>query len=200
MGDAECEFSHNIGVHLPTVITSFVGPWVCGIGARTPQQAVGYIKTGKTLNSTYYPSMEGMTEDEIVASFDERLFAQERTDDNMSELVGETVYRPWDCLSARHQITIDDTMGIVARPNGVTKNYKTVVFRNTYHTEPNFSRYRQSAEQYMEAVSQLTMAIWRADRACYILEAVGDKVLTYNHCPERSAAMLQTIRTWSGKL
>ena len=64
-------------------------------------------------------------------------FAHIRSDVNLGSnvIIGENVYKPWDCLSGIYQIEINEGMGLVARPNGITQNNECVVMVDNYLTK-----------------------------------------------------------------
>ena len=115
-----------VSIKKPSVITSFITPWILGYGYKTPEQAKQYIKYGKTLSPAYYPGLEKgiltITTEGVYLQFMDKLFNENNIDDDLTQIIGENVYVPWDCLSGIYQIEINKKMGLVARPHGITKN------------------------------------------------------------------------------
>ena len=151
-----------------TVITSFIVPYILGYGIKTREEAKRYIKHGETLNPNYYPRLiekvkkEGMNS--VIKFFNDELFNTRTIDNNLSEMFGETVYRPWDCLSFIHQITLNDKMGLVARPDGVTMNNETIIMVNNY-----FNKIDNFTKKILETQLIATMAVWNAKKGIVLL-------------------------------
>jgi hypothetical protein len=112
----------NIFTKNDVVISSFIVPWILGIGCRNKFQAKTYIKCGETLRTSYYPEnkkeINEKGEEHTYSRFMDILFNEKRIDDELSLVVGEPVYKPWDCLSGIYKIDITEQMGLVARQIG----------------------------------------------------------------------------------
>jgi len=129
----------NIFIQRNSVISSFIVPWILGLGCKTPEQAKNYIKYGETLNPEYYTynkeEINKNGEESIYSQFMERLFNDNNIDYELTQIIGENVYKPWDCLSGIYQIEINEKIGLVARPNGITKNNDCVIIVDDYLTK-----------------------------------------------------------------
>jgi hypothetical protein len=159
----------DIFVKRNSVITSFIVPWILGFGCKTPEEAIKYIKNGETLNPRYYP---GNTEDinangkeSVYLRFMKRLFNENNIDNELTQIVGDNVYKPWDCLSGIYQLEINERMGLVARPDGITTNNECVVMVDNYLTK----FYRQNSEEELKIKLLSTMAVWKAKKGIYII-------------------------------
>lgn len=159
----------EIFVKRSSVISSFIVPWICGLGCKTPEDAKKYIKYGKTLNPDYYElNQEDIIvngEDHAYHKFMEKLFNENNIDYVLTQIVGDNVYKPWDCLSGIYQIEINERMGLVALPNGVTKNNDCIVVVDDYLTK----FYRDDQEEEVKIKLLSTMSVWKAKRGIYII-------------------------------
>ena len=133
----------SIFIKRDSVISSFITPWILGFGCRTPEEAKKYIKFGETLNPSYYPCNKKDIDDNgaesVYLRFMDILFNENNIDYDLTQIIGDNVYKPWDCLSGIYQVEINEKMGLEARPNGITKNNECVVMVDNYLT--NFYRY-----------------------------------------------------------
>jgi len=183
---------HVIAHQTPAVITSYAAAWVCGAGTKSPQDAASYIKTGKNLSPLYYPQFVGKTEQQIRASFDKQLFMS-HPDDTLTKILGEPVYVPWDCLSARHMISIiDDKIGLIARPQGVTANYQTILHVDKFR-DPRYP----VCTEYAEAVAQLSMAVWKTPNAATFFTRYGGTLVHHTFDHDVVNDMLDKIIEWA---
>lgn len=111
----------NIFIQRHSVISSFIVPWILGFGCKNSEEAKKYIKYGETLNPYYYTcNKEDINvngEENVYLRFMERLFNENNVDYELTQIIGNNVYKPWDCLSGVYQIEINKTIGLVARPN-----------------------------------------------------------------------------------
>jgi hypothetical protein len=165
--------SESIGVKFDKVISSFIVPWIMNVGARNSEQAKDYIKTGKTLNPGYF--------EDVLKHIAQVGAEQARVDslsgdpinEKLTELIGETVYAPWDAKSGYCMVKINETMGLMAHIQGYTENAESIVMVDNYLTSIN--------NKNSEIVSKCTasMAVWKAKKCYYYLEKI-DKLLVYN--------------------
>jgi hypothetical protein len=90
----------NIFIQRHSVISSFILPWILGFGCKTPEEAKKYIKYGETLNPLYYPlnkeAINESSEEYIYARFMERLINENNIDYELTQIIGDNVYKPWD--------------------------------------------------------------------------------------------------------
>jgi hypothetical protein len=105
----------NIFIQKDSVISSFIVPWILGFGCKTKEEAKNYIKYGETLNPFYYKinkdDINTNGYESVYLRFMEILFNQNNIDNELTQIVGDNVYKPWDCLSGIYQIEINKTMG-----------------------------------------------------------------------------------------
>lgn len=159
----------NIFIQRPSVITTFIVPWILGSGCKTPDEAKKYIKYGETLNPEYYAvnnediNMNG--KDSVYSRFMTRLFSEYNIDYKLTQIIGENVYKPWDCLSGIYQFEINDKMGLVARPNGVTKNNECVIMVDDFVSY----FYRNITEEEIKIKLLATMAVWNAKKGVCVI-------------------------------
>ena len=165
----------NIFIKKETVISSFIAPWILGYGCKTPEEAKKYIKVGKTLSPTYYPAnQERIRENgaEFVHSlFMDRLFNENNIDQGLTQIIGENVYKPWNCLSGIYQIEINERMGLLARPNGITQNNECVVIVD----DSPAKFFRTNNEEELKIKLLATMAVWRANKGVYFIKKMNKK-------------------------
>ncbi len=165
----------DIFIQRPRVITVFIIPWILGLGCKTPEQAKNYVKHGKTLNPDYYPENQkkikayGM--ERVYMKFIKRLFNEQNIDHDLSKIVNDVVYKPWDCLSGIFQIEINETLGLVARPNGVTLNNECVIMVDNY-----FRFYTSEIKEELELKLLVTMAVWKSKKGIYILSKMKEVI------------------------
>ena len=166
----------NIFTQRPSVISSFIVPWILGLGCKTPEQAKNYIKYGETLNPYYYPinneDINENGEESVYLRFMKRLFNDDNIDYALTQIIGDNVYKPWDCLSGIYQIEINERMGLVARPNGITKNNECVVMVDNYLTK----FFRTNNEEELRIKLLATMAVWKAKKGVYIIKKMNKNI------------------------
>ena len=159
----------DIFVKRNSVITSFIVPWILGFGCKTSEEAKKYIKNGETLNPGYYPVhkeyINANSKGSVYLQFMKRLFDEDNIDYELTQIVGENVYKPWDCLSGIYQLEVNERMGLVARPDGITTNNECVVMVDNYLTK----FYRQNSEEELKIKLLSTMAVWKAEKGIYII-------------------------------
>jgi len=155
------------------VILSFIVSWILGFGCKTPEEAKSYIKYGKTLSPSYYPenqkSIELNGEEKVYLQFMERLFNENNINTYLTEIIGENVYTPWDCLSGIYKIKINENMGLVARPDGITKNNECVIMVDNYLT-------KTYCEEELKIKLLSTMAVWKAKKGVYIITKMNKQI------------------------
>ena len=185
----------NIFTQRSSVISSFIAPWILGVGCKTPEEAKKYIKYGKTLNPHYYPTgkqiINDMGEEYLYLKIMEKLFNENNIDNELTQIVGENVYKPWDCLSGIYQVEINDIMGLVARPDGITKNNDCVVMVDDYLTK----MYKNSEEE-LKIKLLATMAVWKAKKGIYIIKKLKLNInIEFDN--SKWEDMLCKIKLWS---
>ena len=89
----------------------------------------------------------------------------EKIDYELTQIIGDNVYKPWDCLSGIYQVEINERMGLVARPNGITNNNECVVMVDDYLTK----FYKSNTEEELKIKLLSTMAVWKAKKGVYII-------------------------------
>ena len=178
-----------------SVISSFIAPWILGVGAKTPDEAKKYIKFGETLNPLYYPANKSMIdklgETDVYDGFMKKLFHKNNIDSELSDIVGENVYKPWDCLSGIYQIEITHEMGLVARPDGITVNNECVIMSDNYIT-----RFYRNTEEEIKIKLLATMAVWKAKRGLYYIKKI-DKKIYINFDDIEWEDILNKIKIWA---
>ena len=159
-----------------TVISSFITPWILGLGCKTPEEAKIYIKFGETLCPYYYPrgkeAIKENGEKSVYLRIIDKLFNENNIDYDLTQSIGENVYKPWDCLSGIYQVEINERMGLVARANGITKNNECVVIVDDYLTK--FFRINTEEELRIKLLS--TMAVWKAKKGIYIIDKMNKRI------------------------
>tara|TARA_B100001250_G_scaffold370751_1_gene355100 strand:- start:1409 stop:1999 length:591 start_codon:yes stop_codon:yes gene_type:complete len=158
-----------------SVILSFITPWILGFGCKTPEEAKKYIKFGKTLNPGYYSRNKNYINNNGAESLYLRsmdiLFNENNIDHDLTKIIGDNVYKPWDCLSIIYQVEINEKMGLVARPDGITENNECVVMVDNYlnYLGPN-------AEEEIRIKLLATMAVWKAKKGVYFIKKMNKKI------------------------
>ena len=186
----------NIFIQRHSVISSFIVPWILGFGCKTQEEAKNYIKYGETLNSFYYPcnkediNVNGA--ESVYLRFMNRLFNEDNIDYNLTKIIGDNVYKPWDCLSGIYQVEINEKMGLVARPNGITKNNECVVMVDDYLTK----FFRTNTEEELRIKLLATMAVWKAKKGIYIIKKMN-KNICIEFDKSKWEEILYKIKLWS---
>lgn len=185
----------NIFIQRNSVITSFIVPWILGFGCKTSEEAKQYIKYGETLSPGYYPPKEDINENftqVVYLKFMERLFNDNNIDYELTQIIGDNVYKPWDCLSGIYQIEINENMGLLSRPNGITKNNECLVMVNDYLTKV----YRSNCEEELKTKLLATMAVWKAKTGIYIIKKMKKNIYV-EFDNSRWEEMLCKIKLWA---
>lgn len=179
-----------------TVISSFIVPWVVGLGCKTPTEAIKYIKRGETLNPFYYPlnkeDVNENGEEAVYVEFMNRLFDKNNIDFELTRIIGENVYTPWDCMSGIYQVEINDKMGLVARPNGITQNNECVILVDDYLT----SFCRNHIEEEIRTKLLSTMAVWKARKGVYIIKKMN-KTICVDFDSDKWNGILCKVKKWA---
>lgn len=180
-----------------SVISSFIVPWIVGVGFKTSEEAKQYIKFGETLNSRYYPSNKKAIIDNgaesVYSQFMERLFNENNIDSDLTQLLGENVYKPWDCLSGIYQVEINEKMGLVARPSGITKNNECAVMVDNFLTH---SIFRDDSDEEIEIKLLTTMAVWRAKKGVYVISKMNT-IIRIDFDNAKWEDILRKIKLWA---
>ena len=187
----------NIFTQRHSVISSFIVPWILGFGCKTPEEAKTYIKYGETLNPDYYRNNKedimANGEENVYLRFMKRLFNKNNIDCELTQIIGDNVYKPWDCLSGIYQIEINERMGLVARPNGITNNNECVVMVDDYLTT---KFYRSNTEEELKIKLLSTMAVWKAKKGVYIIPKMK-KIIYIDFDNSKWEEILSKIKLWS---
>jgi hypothetical protein len=179
-----------------SVISSFIVPWILGFGCKTQKEAKKYIKYGATLNPVYYPKntedINTNGEESVYIGFMERLYNETNIDYKLTQIIGENVYKPWDCLSGIYQVEINEKMGLVARPNGITNNNGCVVMVDDFLTK----FYKHNTEEELRIKLLSTMAVWKAKKGVYIITKMKKNIhIEFDN--SKWEEILCKIRSWS---
>lgn len=184
----------NIFIKKDYVITNFIVPWILNIGSKTPEQAIQYIKYGKTLAPHYYPiNKTAITvhgNDIVYLNHMKQLFRKDNINIELSKKVGETVYVPRDCASGLFQIEINDKMGLIARPHGVTLNNNTIIIVDDYMSENNLDT------KVMKTMLLTVMAVWKAPKGKYYIKKL-DKIYSMKFRESKWLNIFQEIKRWT---
>jgi hypothetical protein len=121
-------------------------------------------------------------------------FNDNNIDQKLSCIAGKNVYKPWDCLSGIYQIGIDEKMGLIARPNGVTENNECVIMIDDYLTKVNSNNQKEIRIKMMA-----TMAVYKAKRGIYIINKTGD-IIRFDFNDLEWEEILHKIKSWSQTL
>jgi hypothetical protein len=182
-----------------SVILSFYIPWILGIGRKTPEEAKKYIKYGETLNPYYFPVLQEKIKEDgkesVYKQYMQRLFNTNNIDDKLTKIIGEKVYKPWDCLSSIYQIEINEKMALLARPSGVTKNNECIIMVDTFN-----DNYTSNTEEELKIKLLSTMAVWKTKKGVYIIEKMNDKKISINFDNAKWEDILCKIKLWSEKV
>lgn len=161
----------NIFIQRETVISSFIVPWILGIGCKTSDEAKNYINYGKNLSQHYYSKCKKYSKESLYIQFMKQLFNENNIDNELTQIIGENVYKPWDCLSGIYQIEINVKMGLVARPDGVTNNNECVIMVDEYLT-----KLYTNTEEELKIKLLSTMAVWKAKKGIYIITKIKKNI------------------------
>ena len=169
----------NIFIQSHSVISSFIVPWILGYGYKTPEEAKNKAKKkinyGEHLGSCYYPInkklIESEGEESVYLRFMKQLFNEDNINYELTQIIGENVYKPWDCLSGIYKIVINEKMGLVSRPNGITKNNECVVMVDDY-----LIKFWSDTEEQIKIKLLSAMAVWKAKKGIYIITKMKKKI------------------------
>ena len=185
----------NIFTQRQTVISSFIVPWILGVGCKTPEEAKKYIKYGETLNPLYYAfnreTINKSSTESVYLRFMKQLFNENNIDYKLTEIIGDNVYKPWDCLSGIYQHEINERMGLVARPNGITINNECVVMVDNYLT-----KFYRNTEEELKIKLLSTMAVWKAKKGVFIITKMN-KNIYIDFDNSKWEEILCKIKLWS---
>jgi hypothetical protein len=172
--------SQQLFIKRPRVITTFAIPTVLGYTKKKPIDAVNLVKHGETLNPNYYSrNSERVLEigsDAIYKEYMDKLFSNDNLDAQLTVCVGENIYKPWDCLSGIFQIEITQSLGLVARPSGVSLNNETIIMTDDYYKE-----FTPENEKQIESKLMATMAVWKAKYGIYVLKSGALKKIEFDY-------------------
>ena len=186
----------HIFIQKQAVITSFITPWILGFGCKTPEEAKKYIKFGETLNPEYYllnkKNINNNGAESVYSRFMDRLFNENNIDYELTQIIGDNVYKPWDCLSGIYLVEINEKMGLVARPHGITKNNECVVMVDDYLTK----FYRDNTEEELEIKLLSTMVVWKAKKGVYIIKKMN-KIISIDFDNTKWEDILSKIKLWA---
>ena len=150
---------------------SFHVPAAVGQGGKQDSAwAVSQVKVNTPdapyagLNPRYHDHWQGRAEDLL-----DILFQDHRYDSQLSELAGEGVYKPWDCLSAAANHTIVDDFRLLARVHGVSRDRRTIVLVDNYK-----DTYTNCVWPEVKTRCLASMLPWQAERCIYHYARTGD--------------------------
>jgi len=179
----------------PSVISTFIVPYILGHGSKSPDEAKSYIKNGQTLNPSYYSHNNNVIDtngsDYVYNQIMNTLFDSNKIDLELSEIIGSDVYKPWDCLSGIFQIEINQNMGLIARPAGVTLNNKHVIMIDDY-----YDFYNRTIEKRLKSMLLATMAVWKAERETIIMKKIN-KIISIEFNQNEWNNILNKIKLWA---
>lgn len=180
------------------VISTFITPWILGKGIKTPEEAKTYIKRGQTLNPLYYESNQYMIEthgkNEVYNHFMELLFSENNKSDELSTMIGEDIFKPWDCLSGIYQIEINEKMGLVGRPDGISKDHRKIVMVDNYLKVLTNNKIEEINIKLMS-----TMAVWRTKKGYYYLRNLN-RMIELDFDENNWNIILNRIKEWSNDI
>lgn len=126
-----------------------------------------FVKRGETLDPEYFPYIHSKPADEIINEQMEVLFDPAGKHHVLSDMIGETVYTPDDCMSGIFQIELNPDMGLNCRLDGVIKDDGEPGFPKSIVLVDDF-RYRNTSNKqtilWLRALA--AMAIYHVD-LCY---------------------------------
>jgi hypothetical protein len=197
-GEENRNMDCDIFIQRKCVITAFIVPWILGFGMKNAEQAKSYVKTGDTLNSRYYPSNNEAIHKHGHEYVKQRIFNQLYNENNidveLSTLVGENVFTPWDCLSGIFQIKINENMGLVARPHGVTLNNDTIIMVDDFIT-----KFRSDTDNEIRVKIIATMSVWNAKKGIYFIKKMN-RILHFNFNVDEWNHILEQVKMWANEI
>ena len=167
-----------------TEISSFIVPWICGYGCKTPIEAKQYIK-----NRNYNCNTSNIYTNQL---FINKLYNQNNINSKLSQLIGETVYNPTYNLINTYHIPINENMNLIARPNGVTLNNECIIIVDSYL--PKF--YRHDTEEELRIKLLTAMAVWKAKKGIYIIIKMKKRIYI-NFNDAKWEDILTKIKLWA---
>lgn len=185
---------HQLFTKRDRVITTFVVPTALGYTTKKPIEAIKFVKTGKNLNAQYYPkNAEKMTEigtDAIYKEYMDKLYSDDNLDAKLTACVGENIYKPWDCLSGIFQSEITPTLGLIARPSGVSRDNIKLIMTDDFYND-----FTPENEKQIESKLIATMAVWNAKQGIYILKSGAQKQIDFNYSDWQE--ILTKLQKWA---
>ena len=189
----------NIYVEHEYTISTFIVPWIMGKGCKNSEQAKTYLKNKndkELLNPNYYQRgnnlIDANDEKSVFLNCMKCLFNDDKLDTNLSELIGEKVYKPWDCLSGYYKIEINNKLGLIAYINGITKN-NTIIMVDDYI---NNKKMKESTKEEKEILLICTMAVWEADKCIYFYKKLNETICL-NFDQNKWFNILVNIKQWA---
>lgn len=185
----------SIFIKRQNVISTFVTPWILGKGIKTPEEAKKYIKKGETLNPHYYELnndfIQSNGEESLNNIFMKRLFSESNIDYELSGIISKIIYKPWDCLSGIYQIEINEKIGLVARPDGVSQNNEYIIMVDEFLRICTPSR-----EEEIKIKLLTTMAVWKAKKGIYYIKNIS-KIIEINFDEDEWNQIYDKIKLWA---
>lgn len=189
----------NFFVKRNSVVSAYIVPWIMGIGVKTPEDAKDYVGYGDRLSGEYYPSNQKAIEkygpEIVLRKHLKNLFQKSKIHHKLTNILGETFYKPDDCMSGVFMVDLTENMGLNAYPDGVSINHECVVMVDRFiKGNPTLIQ-----EQEIEIKMISMMAAWRAKRGiCYI--SATNKIIRFElnqQTLEKWWTILTCLRKWA---
>jgi hypothetical protein len=114
-----------------------------------------------------------MTQSDIQQKFKEELYTDQYVNQTFTDIVGEKIYEPWDCLSAAfYKIIIPrHRFAILCRIHGVNRK-GDVIFINDAGAYKSKTQKRKLYQSEVD-MCQISMEIWGAKKCIYHVVQAG---------------------------
>jgi len=183
------------------MVSTFIVPYITGIGYKSPEEAKAYIKYGETLDANYYPDnieeIEMNGEESVYYQHMKELFSSNNIDLELSQIVGQIVYKPNSCYSGIFMIDLgkgSNGIGLNARPCGVTALNETIIMVNNIQ-----KKFYSNTQEEIELKLLSTMAVWKAKKGIYIMKHTKN-IICLDFDEKKWIEVLKVIKQWSDKL
>lgn len=189
--------NRSIFIKYEKVISNFVIPWICGRGSKDADFVKRYkIQTGDHLNPDYYPAnvkkVEEEGEEKVKQHHISVLYNDERIDQDLTRIAGQSMYVPQDLMSGIFMVEIlPQKLGLNAGINGISRDGHTILILDKYLWALN-TKFQEEIEIKMLAA----MAVWKA-RKCiyYVTQSKESHWLNFNE--ERWNGYFSIVKEWA---
>tara|TARA_X000000950_G_scaffold284230_1_gene386869 strand:+ start:153 stop:848 length:696 start_codon:yes stop_codon:yes gene_type:complete len=178
-------------------IQPHIVPWIHNIGFKNSEEAKEYIKKTSYSHWNHFLiilTSEDINNDDYKNNIENNeIFTESKIDTNLSEIVGEIMYKPYKFFSEFYQIEINENMGLIGKIDGINQNKDTIVLRNTYYTS---KKWYHDTYEALEIQMLTLMAIWNAKKGIIYITNM-DKRLEFTFDKDKWDTIFLRIKEWA---